>query len=51
MSPHQVRVRAYEVSVEKRCPEAEEDPGVETFPVSVEADTVVLYIPHQGKPA
>ena len=45
-NPHKVRVRAYEVSVEP--PEGtdaeEEDPSVDTYPVTVEADRVVLHL-------
>lgn len=48
-NPHKVKVRSYEVSIEKGCPhateEAEEDPSVETFPVSVEDGVVTLHLP------
>jgi nitrite reductase (NADH) small subunit len=42
-NPHRVRVRAYEVSIEP-AGEAQEDPSVETYPVTVEADRVVLHL-------
>ena len=38
-NPHRVRVRSYEVTIED-----EEDPSVETFPVSVEHRSVVLHV-------
>jgi 3-phenylpropionate/trans-cinnamate dioxygenase ferredoxin subunit len=38
-NPHRVRVRSYEVTVED-----EQDPSVETFPVSVERKQVVLHL-------
>ena len=38
-NPHRVRVKSYEVMVE-----AEEDPAIETFPVAVEREFVVLYV-------
>lgn len=41
-NPHRVRVKSYEVRVES-VPEPEEDPSVETFPVKVEEEYVVLY--------
>jgi len=45
-NPHKVHVRAYEVSVEPGAghPAEEEDPSVDTFPVTVEADRVVLHL-------
>src|SRR5919199_423801 len=44
-SPHRVRVRAYEVTVEPgTAPEDAEDPAVQTFPVTVEADRVILHL-------
>jgi 3-phenylpropionate/trans-cinnamate dioxygenase ferredoxin subunit len=43
-NPHRVRVRAYEVTVESPAPGEEEDPRVETFPVTVEADRVVVHL-------
>jgi 3-phenylpropionate/trans-cinnamate dioxygenase ferredoxin subunit len=44
-NPHRVRVRAYEVTVEPGVPRAdEEDPSVETFPVTVESDRVILHM-------
>ena len=42
-SPHQVRVRAYAVTVEA-SPEVEEDPRVDTFVVTVEANQVALHV-------
>ena len=47
-NPHKVRVKSYEVSVEPAADldgaAEEEDPNVETFPVTVEADRVVLHL-------
>src|SRR5689334_14139356 len=43
-NPHKVRVRAYEVTVEAPG-EAEPDPSVEMFPVTIEAESVVLHLP------
>ncbi len=40
-NPHRMRVKTYDVAVEQM---AEEDPSVETYPVEVEEDFVVLYI-------
>ncbi len=40
-NPHRCRVRAYEVTVE---PEEPEDPAVETYPVTVEAQQVVVHL-------
>jgi nitrite reductase/ring-hydroxylating ferredoxin subunit len=39
-NPHRVRVKSYDVAVEA----AEEDPSVETFPVTVERQVVVLLV-------
>ncbi len=39
-NPHKTRVRTYEVSVE---PPEDDDPSVETYPVSVEDGLVVLH--------
>ncbi|HZP80657.1 MAG TPA: Rieske 2Fe-2S domain-containing protein, partial [Chthonomonadaceae bacterium] len=39
-NPHKIRVRTYEVTVET----PEEEPAVPTYPVTVEADCVVLYV-------
>ncbi len=39
-NPHRMKVRSYEVTVE---PE-EEDPSVETYPVSVERGRIVIHI-------
>lgn len=46
-NPHKVRVRAYDVSVEPRqaAQAANEDPAVDTFTVTMEADQLVLDIP------
>ena len=43
-NPHRVRVRAYEVSVEPPSGVEEEDPSVETYAVTVEADLIVLHL-------
>lgn len=43
-NPRRIRVRAYDVTVEPAAPE-EEDPAVETFPVTTEAGNVVLHLP------
>jgi nitrite reductase (NADH) small subunit len=43
-NPHRVRVRSYEVTVEAGVPLGEEDPAVETFPVTVDADQVILHL-------
>ncbi len=40
-NPHRMRVKMYDVAVEQM---AEKDPSVETYPVQVEEDYVVLYI-------
>ena len=40
-NPHRMRVRTYNVAVEQI---AEEDPSVETYPVKVEDDYIVLYV-------
>lgn len=45
-NPHKVRVRTYEVAVEE--PE-DDDPSIETFPVTVEDGLVVLYVPPIGR--
>jgi len=53
-NPHRVRVKSYEVRVERETEEGaavetvticsdDEDPSVETYPVKVEAHMVVLY--------
>lgn len=42
-NPHKVRVKSYEVTVEHPDADDEEDPSVETFPVTVEGDIVVLW--------
>jgi 3-phenylpropionate/trans-cinnamate dioxygenase ferredoxin subunit len=41
-NPHKVRVRAYEVTVEPEQPV--EDPSLDTYPVTVESDRVVLHV-------
>ena len=38
-NPHRVRVRSYQVTVEP-----DEDPAIETFPVTVERDRVVVHL-------
>jgi nitrite reductase (NADH) small subunit len=38
-NPHKIRVRTYEVTVE-----ADEDPSVETYPVTVEDGVIVLHV-------
>jgi len=44
-NPHKVKARRYDVSVEKTCPhDEEEDPSVDTFPVSVEDGMVTLHL-------
>jgi 3-phenylpropionate/trans-cinnamate dioxygenase ferredoxin subunit len=43
-NPHRVRVRAYEVTVESGGKSHSEDPSVEIFPVSVEAELIVLHL-------
>jgi len=40
-NPHRMRVKTYDVAVEQMV---EEDPSVETYPVQVEDDFIVLYI-------
>lgn len=39
-NPHRLRVKSYEIFVES----IDEDPTIETFPVSVEREAVVLYL-------
>lgn len=39
-NPHRVRVRTYEVTVER---DDEEDPSIETYPVTVEDGVVILH--------
>jgi nitrite reductase/ring-hydroxylating ferredoxin subunit len=41
-NPHRTRVRSYQVSV--RSSENDDDPSVETFPVSVESGVVVVHV-------
>jgi 3-phenylpropionate/trans-cinnamate dioxygenase ferredoxin subunit len=44
-NPHRVRVRAYEVTVEPDDTEpAEDDPSIETYPVTVERGRVVVHV-------
>jgi len=46
-NPHRVRVRSYEVTVEQdedAASSLEEDPAIETFPVTVERDRVVVHL-------
>lgn len=40
-NPHRVKVRSYDVAVETA---EEEDPSIETFPVSVERQLIVVYV-------
>ena len=40
-NPHRMRVKSYEIAVEQM---AADDPSVETYPVQVEEDYIVLYI-------
>ena len=40
-NPHRCRTKSYEVTIE---PEEEEDPSVETYPVTVEAGRIVLHV-------
>jgi len=42
-NPHCVRVKSYEVEVETIAPE-DGDPAVETFPVEVEGDYIILIV-------
>src|ERR1041385_8198689 len=42
-NPHRVRVRAYDVTIQSPA-ELDEDPAVETYDVSVEADRIVLHV-------
>ncbi len=41
-NPHRVRVKAYEVSIEPS--DEQQDPAVETYAVTVEADRIVLHL-------
>ena len=43
-NPHKMRVKAYEVTVEARLADDEEDESVETFEVTVEDGWVVLHV-------
>jgi len=44
-NPHRVRVKAYEVSIEAAGgAENDEDPRVDTYPITIEADRVVLHV-------
>ena len=44
-NPHRVRVKSYEVSVEPAAgAEDDEDPRVDTYPVTIEAERVVLHV-------
>lgn len=40
-NPHKVRARAYDVTVEPQS----EDPSIQTFPVTVEREVVVVHVP------
>ena len=42
-NPHKVRVRTYEVTVEA-LPQSEEEPCVETFPVTLEGERILLHV-------
>lgn len=42
-NPHKVRVRTYDVTVEPDEPE-EEDPSIQTYPVTVEHGLVILHV-------
>ena len=41
-NPHKVRIQTYEVTVE--ASEEEPDPSIETFPVTVEDEVVILHV-------
>ena len=41
-NPHRLRVRAYPVTVEPA--DEDEDPGIETYPVTVDRDRVVVHL-------
>ncbi len=43
-NPHRVRVKRYEVVVESGTPEDGEDPSIETYPVSIDHEMVVLHL-------
>jgi 3-phenylpropionate/trans-cinnamate dioxygenase ferredoxin subunit len=43
-NPHRMRVKTYKVTVEKQPPLAEEEPAVETYPVTVEDGWIVLHL-------
>ena len=43
-NPHKVKVRSYDVSLEKSCIDSKEDPSVETFEVSLADDMVMLHL-------
>ena len=44
-NPHRMRVKAYDVTIEAHVNEdEEEDPSVETFPVSIEDGWIVLHL-------
>jgi nitrite reductase (NADH) small subunit len=43
-SPHRVRVKRYDVTVEHEYVEDVDDPSIETYPVSVEREMIVLHI-------
>lgn len=42
VNPHKTRVKRYEVTIE--CAEADEDPSIEMFPVSIEREMVILHV-------
>jgi nitrite reductase (NADH) small subunit len=43
-NPHKVRVKAYDVSVERGRSAAADDPSVETYTVTVEEECVVVHV-------
>lgn len=43
-NPHKVRVKTYEVTVEQPDEVEEEDPSVDTFPVTVEDGLVIVHV-------
>jgi nitrite reductase (NADH) small subunit len=43
-NPHRLRVRSYQVTIEAEGESDEEDPSIETFPVTVEQGRVVVHL-------
>ncbi|HEX5415288.1 MAG TPA: Rieske (2Fe-2S) protein [Chloroflexota bacterium] len=39
-NPHKLRVRAYEVTIEPEAP----DPSIETYPVTIDRDRIVVHV-------